>query len=70
MPEPSNSPINSDEERYGNGVNAKSVDRATDAYYGALDQMEIRARRGKRRAGFRAGDTLPIATEEEKDRGW
>jgi len=70
MPEPSNDPINSDDPKYGNGVNAKSVDRATDACFTTLDQATEGAKRVKRMARIRAGNILETATEEKTGREW
>jgi hypothetical protein len=70
MPEPSKSSINTKDPKYGNGANAESVDRATDACFTNVDQLEQRDEGWRRVAKIRSGNKLKTATKEPKGRQW
>ena len=70
MPDPSKSPVNSDDPRYTNGANAKSTDRTTPLkLFTVEDQQKERTSAVKKVQKIEAGNELKTKTPA-KGRGW
>ncbi len=70
MPEPTGSPINSDDEKFGNGANAESTDHTTPLKSFTIeDQQAERTAAIKKVTKIAAGNTLKASKPKTK-RGW